>query len=73
MATLEQLVGMGFSEDSAKNALEAHGSAALDVLLGAAPEPTSRRVRARICRLVGAARLKCECWSIAHNRPIVVV
>ncbi|CAM9901752.1 unnamed protein product [Ectocarpus sp. 4 AP-2014] len=40
MASLEQLVTMGFSEDEAKTAVEAHGVGALDVLLGvASPAP----------------------------------
>ncbi len=45
MLTLEQLVGMGFPEEDVKNALQAHGSAALDVLLGGSLESTSRQVR----------------------------
>lgn len=36
MASLEQLVTMGFSEDEARTAVEAHGVGALDVLLGVA-------------------------------------
>lgn len=44
MATLEQLTGMGFSEDAAKAALEAHGptGGALDALLGLAPHHSTQ-------------------------------
>eukprot|EP00903_Cladosiphon_okamuranus_P019154 g17617.t3 len=41
MTTLEQIVGMGFSEDAAKAALEAYGNGALDALLGLAPAEAS--------------------------------
>lgn len=47
MASLEQLVTMGFSEDEARTAVEAHGVGALDILLGVsspAPHQASPRV-----------------------------
>lgn len=50
MATLEQLVGMGFPEEDVKNAMQAHGSAALDVLLGRTLESASREVSDIDCR-----------------------
>ena len=45
MATLEQIVAMGFSEDAAKAAVEAHGNGALDMLLGVTPAEASHQVR----------------------------
>lgn len=46
MAALEQLMSMGFSEDAARNALEASGgstSNALDALLGVAQDSTTQQ------------------------------
>lgn len=55
MSTLEQLTGMGFSEDAAKAALEAHGSTggALDALLGLVPHDSPQ---AKFNSLVDAAQ-----------------
>lgn len=47
MATLEQIVGMGFSEDAAKAALDTYGNGALDALLGITPAETSPQVGSR--------------------------
>eukprot|EP00752_Nemacystus_decipiens_P007723 g6905.t1 len=62
MATLEQIVGMGFSEDAAKAALEAHGVGALDALLGVTSEASPQVISAPISQYdVENGRSACTC------------
>lgn len=66
MATLEQLTGMGFSEDAAKAALEAHGSTdgALDALLGLVPHASTTQAK---CKVQSSSR-----WLMRLNQRCVL-
>ncbi|CAM9443991.1 unnamed protein product [Pylaiella littoralis] len=74
MATLEQLTGMGFSEDAAKAALEAHGptGGALDALLGLAPHHSTQVVSASISQYdVENGKSACTCICLEASLSIL--
>ncbi|CAM9977630.1 unnamed protein product [Scytosiphon promiscuus] len=76
MEALEQLTSMGFSEDAARIALEAHGGSprrALDALLGVAEDPASQQV---ICASISQydvenGRSSCTCICLEASLSIL--
>ncbi|CAN0200694.1 unnamed protein product [Ectocarpus sp. 6 AP-2014] len=74
MASLEQLVTMGFSEDEARTAVEAHGVGALDVLVGVA-SPAPHQASPTECTIaqydVQNGRSSCTCICLEASLTVL--